>query len=523
MNDMINNHKTEIIRALLLSIVPVLTFIFVMIYDGVTLEILSVPSLQNDEIVYYYEVAGVVDYGMPQGLFGYHEQYSNMFTCGPWSPVLMLNYCIFGFLFGWSAVRAVIYNVIFMSIALFVFGITAKPDKWQTIWLAVLYLSYTFFVQGLMSISPEITCYSYLVIYLGFMYSCMREYRPYKVVILFVLAVILSLMRPYFLALIVMSGFQMYMARGKKSVLVTLPVLCASFYCYAFMSINICSGSPVGGVFAGMVNKIHLNTDASVAGHSPVLMSPLLANLVKWIKSGFEQNMYQIQGFFDYGVTGRNFVAYLGIFVLLLLGSCIRLFDKKEDINKKYVSVFWVMYYIAMAIAVCILFSGWAAERHLSQFILIGILVVVMEVREWPLKTLALIVLLYTTAVVPNGHKEYCTIQEVKEINELKGELKELMPVVISEGPTWDNTVLWLYADYSSGEEVVIPWQHLFAVPSGFGFNLENYYGSEEFGEKPTRSRYVATVSGGGNEQICIENGMEELARTGEFVIYRNY
>ena len=146
-----------------------------------------------------------------------------------------------------------------------------------------------------------------------------------------------------------------------------------------------------------------------------------------------------------------------------------------------------------------------------------------MEFDKPAMKLVFEVTLLYAMLVVPNGHKDYLPDEEIARIMDFKEELAVKMPLVLSGGPTWDNTVLWAYADFSSGEEVVTPWKYLFAVPSGFSFNVENIKGNEWMGYKKYSSRYIATTGGGRNEEICIEQGAVKMAQLDDLVIYKTY
>lgn len=516
------NNRIMLISALL-AFLPLITFVFSLIYDGASLYSLNVPCFNNDELIYYYQVDGVVNFGMPQGVFGYHEFYGNMFSFGAWSPVLMINYFLFGKLFGWTAVRAVLYNVVSMMIAMFIFGITARPTCKQAGWISVLYLSYTFIVQGILSVSPEATCYSYVIMIIGLAYSCFREKKTYKYVLMYIISILLTLMRPYFLAFMILAGYFYYRNRGRRSIPVTAVLALATTYVYGFICVNICAGNPTSYAFEGFVKAVHVNNDDMLRGHSPVLTSVLLSGMKDFFITGIKLCYREVKWFFTEGNTGRNYIAFLAILIIIGIWSVSTIKSSTVDKEKKYWCIYWGGFFIAMAVGVGLLFSGWAASRHLSQFILMAVLILPMELDRPVMKFITLIVLIYTMAVVPNGHKPYLSDADIKKVLDLKEELAVKMPLELTGGPTWDNTVLWAYADFSSGEERVTPWQYLFAVPSGFAFNVENIKGSEWMGYKKYSSRYIATVSGGRNEEICIEQDGIKIAELGELVIYKTY
>ena len=522
------NNNRRIVNCIILAILPLLVFAFCLYYDDASLNSLRIPIHNNDELIYYYQVDGIINFGSSQGLYGYHEWYSNISSFGAWSPVLLINYAIMGKLFGWTTVCAVIYNVAMLSMALFIFGMLAHPTFKQTCWISVLYLLYTFTAQGMFSVSPEVTCYSYIIIYLALMYSCIRERKLYKTVLMFIVAVILTLMRPYFLAFMVPAGYFMYREKGKRSVAVTAAVVLATVYAYGFICVNICSGNPTAGTFKKIIKEIKINSDASVNGHSPVLSSVLLNGFTEKLIYGLKLNCYQVKWFFTDGNTGRNFIDFIVFFIIIVIWvSGVAGFRNKKsdtvDNDRKYLALFILGYYAAMALALCIMFPGWAASRHLAQIIIMTVFIFPMEIDKPALKIIAAIVLIYTMMVVPNGHQNYLPDEKIDEIMAFGDELGTKMKPELSGGPTWDNTVLWVYGDFSGNEDKITPWQYLFAVPSGFAFNVENTKEQPWLGYKPFASRYIATIGGGGNEQMCVKRGLIKMAEYDGLVIYKNY
>ena len=90
------------------------------------------------------------------------------------------------------------------------------------------------------------------------------------------------------------------------------------------------------------------------------------------------------------------------------------------------------------------------------------------------------------------------------EIDELTEILESRMK--LSDGLSWDNTVIWLAYDIVDGEIVTEQWQQLYALPAGFGINYcSQTYVMEHFND--IRSRYIAAVPGGEVEEKLMERG----------------
>lgn len=92
------------------------------ICEGVRISQIYLPASQwNDEVVYYKWVEGVVEYGVPQGYFGYNENHANYLNFATWSPVLNIFWVIFGKVFGWSFISPIFCNILLISLAMFLF------------------------------------------------------------------------------------------------------------------------------------------------------------------------------------------------------------------------------------------------------------------------------------------------------------------------------------------------------------------------------------------------------------------
>ena len=76
----------------------------------------------------------------------------------------------------------------------------------------------------------------------------------------------------------------------------------------------------------------------------------------------------------------------------------------------------------------------------------------------------------------------------------------------LSEGLSWDNTVIWLSYDQVDGENVSAQWQQLYALPAGFGINhCSQDYVTDHFSS--IRSRYIAAIPGGEVEKKLEDSG----------------
>ena len=102
---------------------------------GISISDIYLPNslyiIWNDEVSYFKQIEGAVRYGLPQGYFGYNESRALSLSFGPWSPVLMIFYYVWGKIFGWTVMSPVLCNLCLMSVAMFLFAVLVKPKKMQ--------------------------------------------------------------------------------------------------------------------------------------------------------------------------------------------------------------------------------------------------------------------------------------------------------------------------------------------------------------------------------------------------------
>ncbi len=509
---------------LFLAATVLICFVITLFIEGISLSDLTIPSGENDELIYYYEIEGVIDHGIPQGFFGSTEITARVLSFGAWSPLLILNFCILGKVFGWTAIKAVIYNLVMLMAAVFIFSLLARPSRKQAIVLAVFLASYTLLMYGVLSVTPEITCYFYSIIFAGLCYSSFRDNKAWKRILMYVIAILLTLMRPYYAGLFIPAAWFLYKKYGKKSYAISLPVTLATFYTYFFIAINLCAASPIGGNFYKYIKKVGVSKGHPFlcADMTPTVLLSAVSFLIRFAK-GIKAILVELRRFFVDGIWGRNYFMFYLIFILFII---LYLKKRKSEVKQKNLwRLFWIGYFIMMTVAVALFFNGWVADRHLAEFVVMSIFVMVME-AEWDdrLSRILLIVfeagLIYSVIVVPNLPRHYLDSNARQELEKARVELAALMPLEDTGEPSWDNTILWVYTDRVDGEPVEIPWQSLFAIPGGYGFNL--VYNDKWLDTySPVFSKYIAAVPRSDTEKRCMSWGGEKLKEYGGVVIYR--
>lgn len=186
------------VKAVLLALLPVVCCMVYCAMQGKSIGDVYLPCSEwNDELFYFKQVEGIVNYGYPQGYFGFNESHALKLSFAAWSPVLVFPWIFWGVLFGWNMMSPVICNIFLMTLACFLFVWLVKPGWKQLGITSLLFCLYTPFVRYMLSAMPEVICFSLLIIFYSLAINYLNRERTVKLVILFVLSGLFTLMRPY--------------------------------------------------------------------------------------------------------------------------------------------------------------------------------------------------------------------------------------------------------------------------------------------------------------------------------------
>lgn len=144
--------------------------------EGRSIGQVYLPSSEwNDELFYFKQVEGIVNYGFPMGYFGFNESHALQLSFAAWSPVLVFPWILWGLLFGWNLLSPVICNIVLLTITMFVFVWLVKPTWKQLGILTVLFSLYSLFVRYMLSGMPEVICFSLLILFYGLAMSYLKK------------------------------------------------------------------------------------------------------------------------------------------------------------------------------------------------------------------------------------------------------------------------------------------------------------------------------------------------------------
>lgn len=500
--------------AFLMAMVPFACYIVTCAFDGKSIVDVYIPSSTwNDGLYYYKLVEAILEHGIPQGYYGYNESHAILFSFGAWSPILLLPWVIWGFLFGWNLMSPVICNMVMMALAVFLFTYLAKPRKWQMISLAVMLAVFTPMVRYTFSCMPEITCFFLMIVFLGLALSYCEKATNVKLVLMFVLSALATLMRPYFILFMLLPGYYWFKKHKLAGSLGTLSIIGVTGILY--IAINHYLGAEYFVVLFETEWLEKFFTDGIFSG--------IKYTLYKMVSVGILFFRMFIESFISGLPAGALFVAFILLLLLITITAFGKWKRKEKDVS---VYVLYAFCTFAMWIALLLMYNMTDGSKHLSAFIVMGMcllsLVGEKQFWKWIVTVLVCAFLFIVMAKEPvNYDVPYRTAELENDLETLHQELKESMTFT-DKVPSYENTMIWVFSDEVNGEEEMLYWQMLYATPHEYGINL--CYGDFVYENLDTlKSRYVATVPGGKIDLALKEKGAKVLSDNGKIIIYQRY
>lgn len=161
----------------------------------------------NDEILYYKLIGAFSDYKGPLGYFGYNESHAAVGHLGPWSPFLLPIFILYAKIFGWSLMSPIYCNLFLMTAAMFTFALIVRPDRRQSCFIAIVYCLNYYYTRYTLSAMMEAYINALFLLFFSFSVGMFRKEENKKeqivryVIILNILAIAMTLARPYYVVL----------------------------------------------------------------------------------------------------------------------------------------------------------------------------------------------------------------------------------------------------------------------------------------------------------------------------------
>lgn len=523
-----------LVKSLLLAMLPLLCCLVYCGMRGRVLGEVYLPSSPwNDELFYYKQVDEILHFGYPQGYFGYNESHALKLSFAAWSPVLVFPWILWGLVFGWNLMSPIICNIVLMTLCCFLFVWLTRPTWKQLGVLSVLFCLFTPFARYMLSAMPEIICFSMLIIFYGLAINYLRCEKAYKLVLLFLLSGVMTLMRPY-LALFLLLPAYLWIRRDRR---------------HAFRWVGVTGSMAVLAVTMGLYACIAHYFGAEY-------FTPLFST--DWIRVYFEQGIaagirntleiiyYKGKDFlacmqqgFEHGLAmGAYFAGYVVCMCILIAQSFAdwrrlrRLNGNRDDggteretiKNRLIVESHLAFSFIAMLFALLLMYVLDDGSKHLLTFIAVALFVIAMMKTKFYKKVMIVgftFAYLYSyMAVTPYDYEAPFVLDERKAAVEAFGEALTGQLVLERENvPNYENVIIWVFNDEVDGVTVKTEWQLLYGLPEGFGISccLPDYVAGNF---DTLKSRYLICPAGGKIDALCGEAGYRLLYGDEETVFY---
>ncbi len=505
-------HK-DLWKAVMMAFLPLLCCVMACALEGRTLGEVSLAAGEwNDELFYYKLVEGTVRFGMPQGYFGFNESHALIASFAAWSPVLVLPWILWGKILGWSLSSPIYCNIFLMMAAMFLFVRLVKPGWKQLGILSLLYVFFTPVTRYMLSGMPECICFSLVIIVLALEISYLEKEHPAKLVLLFVLTSLMTLMRPYLLLFMFLPGWFWMRKKRLAGALGTLAVMGGTGAVYVLIS-HFFSAEYFTPLFDTTWAATFF-TEGILAGIKYVIWRLLYVGwnfcLIMW--EGLRGNLFY----------GEYFAAFF-ILLLILLIQTVRNFRRKEK-KQLVINLNLLLIFAGMLAALLLMYKMQEGSKHLLTFVMAGIYAVsLMETRFYK-KAVAVgtmfAFLFVGTPVDSYEHQIPFTSPELETREEYWQEiLAENCELDTTLIPSFDNVIIWVFNDKVGEEELLTPYQMLYQLPEGFGVSCcYSEFILDHFDE--LQSKYLAVVAGGEIDRLCLKKGARELGRDQSLVVY---
>lgn len=518
MKEKIQNHITKHIRlykALLMALLPLVVCIITCAVQGYAIWDAYIPASDwNDELFYFKQVDGMVKYGYPYGYFGFNESHAEVLSFAAWSPVLVWPWLIWGFLFGWNLMSPIYCNILIMMVAVFLFVWITKPNWKQMIKIAVLFAAFPLFTRYMLSVMPECTCFGMLIVFFGCAYAYMQEEKKGHLIGMFVLASLLTLMRPYMIVFLILPALLMVFKKKWTGVLISGGVAGATGIVYVLIKKFLAAE-----YFTPLFDTTWITTylrEGFAAGWKFMCD--------KLYFQGWDFIGKSMQGIREGLAMGAFFVGFILVMVILLIYAIYKLIRK--DYKQALLYGHMTFCFFAMWMALLLMYKMQEGSKHLLTFIAAGLFALaMMEVKYFVQVVVvgaAFVYLYFVMAVDAYDYQNrFRNDALVAEIEKTEADFHNQLVLNTDEVPNYDNDVIWVTYDYhtETNEHMITDYQILYGIPEGFGiiccyydFILENF--------DDLQSKYLCVVKNGSVDALCKERGLEVVTEGMNAICY---
>lgn len=500
MKGKLNSRHVLWIQAVIMGLLPLLCCVVHCASQGYTIHDVYLPASEwNDELFYFKQVEAMLEYGYPYGYFGFNESHALKLSFAAWSPVLVFPWLILGKIFGWTLMSPVYYNIFLMMLAMVLFVLLARP-KWKQLGiLTILFCVFTPFTRYMLCGMPECICFSMLILFYGLMCRYQEEEKKWQLVAMFVIAGLLTLMRPY-LILFLLFPVGMWIRKSRWKGIIGSAVILAA----------------IGGIYIAINHYLgaeYFTPLFRTDWLTPFLKGQLLTG-IKGVFSSLYHNgrtfiALTIEGMKSGLTEGAFFAGYLALMGLFTWQAAAEFLRKNKQ--KAYTYAYLAFCFLAMTFALILMYKMKEGSKHLLTFMAMGIFVLSGMTTKFYKKAMffgVLCVYLYSVKATSSmDYQVYFANQDrVAQVESWAEIFASELALKTENVPNYDNVVIWVFSDEltGTGETVLTDWQILYALPEGFGVSCCYAEYVEENFEK-LQSKYITIPAGSRLEQMCID------------------
>lgn len=449
--------------------------------SGYGVKLFHIIPVMNDEVSWWSQINSIVKSGQPLGYYGYNGTHAPVGTNGPWGLAPLLPYALFGKIFGWQIHSMAYANIMFLSIAGFVFCLLAKPNRKQLRWIFIMYACSFLTIGYSLTAMAEGLRYAVGIVLIGII-VWLRENAPeiknLKIKHIFIyLTIIVALfyaINVYLIFALVAVLVAWFMLKGTKPGLRILLCIVFTLIC-TFAAYKLTARYIAPFTTSTIKNLLDLLHDEGVYKAFCALFTDTLINL----QSVSLFNTIHL----DIDIVQWYIVMYNAILILTtfyFIKHIARKKSQKAD-SKAYVEIFSgnsflvIFLLLGFVVGYCALYTGsyWTLCRGTNTALLMSFLLIALGEREKDsdpekFRTLRVVVLSLTIAgfamiwgyYQSNVTDRYESMDRIAIIEDEKKELAKVIEIS-PEKDVWDNTIAH-YGDLDN---------YYLALPDSAGIN----------------------------------------------------
>lgn len=506
------NEKRAIIYYLLFSIMPLLAACIYCLISQKCIGDIYLPNVDfpngdwTDEVSYYKQIEGIIEYGIPRGFFAYNDSAAAVGTMGPWSFLLFIPYVIVGKIIGWTYITHVACNIFFVCVGFFLFALISKKKISVLVTVGVIICANPIFIRYMLSGMAEPVFYMFMLVYGALILRMWDNNKTYIMIIALMLGMYLSIIRPYCIILMIIPAYHL-VVRDKRYIILSTISMIVALIIYFVISQKFCAPYFMKTIDLGSLEMLK---EGHIFSAIKYVFKTLINQLivVAW---------YIKQMFLTGEILGEKWIYYFVALIFLII-NC---FTNKNEKREHFILLFAVS--MIVMLAVLIFYSANMGSRHMMVVSIIMILAVA-EAEQKILLSEAVILLLLCIAMPKTRifyqipYKTENAVAYVKETEKLFSS-----HITVTEKCSWDNSVMWIMSDWDENKVWYdVPYNILYALPAGIGISTTQNTYILQNGTGVVKSKYIITPSHGMVSDLIKESGADLLESNDVFSLWKN-